>query len=192
MKLSPELEEKVKNEALKYLRHGRPNWDIPHTEAVVYWIKELIANEGGNEKVLVPAAWLHDIGVPQHRDGYSFDDMKQSKREVPHHEIGAKEVPKVLGRIGGFTANETTEIAKLVRGHYDKDKIDTFHQQLVIEADGLAKVDWERVTPNWDKGDCLRYLNYYNERVGKYFQTKTGKKHLQRLLEIANHYWDDK
>lgn len=187
MKLDKKIEEKIKSEAIKYLKKGKPDWDIPHTLVSVDWMKKLILKEGGNEKILITTMYLHDIGYPQLHKGYDFNDMIKSKKN--HAVIGSIEAKKILKRLGFFSKSEIIEIAKLIKGHYEKDNIDTFHQQLVIEADGLAKIDWERVTPNFDKGNCLKYLEYFKGRTIPNFQTKTGKRFLKVTLKKAENYW---
>jgi HD superfamily phosphodiesterase len=68
MKLDKETEGKLKAEALKYLEKGKPGWDIPHTLASVYWMKRLIEKEGGDERILVTAMYLHDIECIQEKN----------------------------------------------------------------------------------------------------------------------------
>jgi len=49
MKLDKALEEKVKQRAKAILVECRPNWDWPHTLASVYWMRELIRENGADE-----------------------------------------------------------------------------------------------------------------------------------------------
>lgn len=35
---------------------------MPHVRAVAFYMQKLIYGEGGEEKVLLPVAYLHDIG----------------------------------------------------------------------------------------------------------------------------------
>ncbi|MFH0979268.1 MAG: HD domain-containing protein [Candidatus Woesearchaeota archaeon] len=186
MNLDQKTEEKLKSEAIKYLKNGKPDWDIPHTIFSVDWMRKLMQEEGGNERILVTAMYLHDIGYPKLKRGYDFDDMIKSKKH--HAELGAERSKRILKRLG-YSAEEMKEIVYLIGSHYNKDNIDTRNRQLVIEADGLAKIDWERVTPNFDKENCLRYLDYFKGRTVPKFKTKTGKKLLKRVLKKAEDYW---
>lgn len=67
MKLDKGKEEEIKAIAIRHLKEGKPEWDVPHTLASVDWMRKLIEREGGNEKVLVTAMYLHDIGYPKLR-----------------------------------------------------------------------------------------------------------------------------
>jgi len=185
MKLDRETEEKVKTEAINYLKNGKPNWDIPHTLVSVDWMRKLIKDEGGNERILVTAMYLHDIGYPKLEKGYNFDDMMQAKKG--HAEAGAERAEKVLKKLK-YSDSEIKEIVYLVGSHYNKDNIDTPNRQLVIEADGLAKIDWERVTPNFDKRNTAKYFEYFKGRTVPKFRTKTGIRFLKELLQKAENY----
>jgi len=186
MELSRELEERLKSEAIKYLEKGKPDWDIPHTLTTVYWMRQLIEKESGDERILITTMYLHDIGYDHLKKGYNFDEMMKTK--MTHEEIGAREAEKILKRLEEYSSDEIKEIVNLVRYHDTLDKIDTHNGQLVMEADSLAVLDWERVPPNFDKENCLRYLDYFKEtRVNK-FSTKTGKEFLDLLLEKAEEY----
>ena len=59
--MNAQLEHKIKNICKKYLTDSRVG-DWEHTLRVVKWLKYLIEHEGGDPDVLIPAAYLHDIG----------------------------------------------------------------------------------------------------------------------------------
>ena len=55
----------LKSTILSELEAGRPNWDKPHTEAVVEHIKAIINSEPSlnlDTEVIVIAAYAHDWG----------------------------------------------------------------------------------------------------------------------------------
>ena len=187
MKLDKETEEKLKAEAIKHLEKGKAGWDLPHTLACVYWMRKLIEKEGGNERILVTAMYLHDIGYPEMGVDRGYEDMLRGKKV--HEKIGARESEKILRKIG-FSEDEIKKIVYLVRYHDSFEKLDTHDKQLIVEADSLAAIDWERVTPTFSREDSIRYLKYFKTKRAKDFKTETGKKFLKDLLEKAEHYWD--
>ena len=198
MNLSKELEEKVKLEAMKYLEKGKPNWDIPHTLRAVYWMKELIKREGGDEKILVTAMYLHDIGYPNLQEGYDFNDLINSKKD--HSKLGALEAEKVLGNLEEFSEDEINKISRLIANHDNKELILTLnpkadeysHNQILVrESDGLSKLDWYNVTPNFDKENVAKYLEYYKQRTVPCFKTETGKKFLKEVMQKAEEYLEN-
>jgi len=102
-KLDPKTEEKLQEKVEILLRQGKPNWDIPHTQATVSWMRELIKAEGGNERILVPVMYLHDTGYPEVREGYNFEELMASKAE--HEELGAQNAREILPGLG-FSSQE--------------------------------------------------------------------------------------
>jgi len=189
MKLEKELEKKVKKEAFIYLEKGREGWGIPHTIATVYWMRKLIEKEGGNEKILVTTMYLHDIGYQvKKNDGF---DTIMAGNKLDHEEIGAALAEKILKKTGGFSPEETNHIVHLVRYHDHLDNIDSHDSQMVMEADSLGAIDWERVKPNFTKEDTARYLEHFKKNRVNKFQTKTGKKFLKEVLEKAEKYLNE-
>ncbi|MFA5925937.1 MAG: HD domain-containing protein [Parcubacteria group bacterium] len=190
MKLQKRLEEKLKKEVLAILENGKENWDIPHTLDSVKWMRKLILGEGGNEKILVPAMYFHDIGYPHASDGYGFRKAMAMKKK--HAERGAKIAKKVLERIGGFSKEEIEKIAYLVRMHDKHENIESHERQLVFEADGLAQINWHESPPNFGKEDCLKFLDKYfrKERPPERWRTKTGKRHVRGLMKKSLKYWE--
>jgi len=84
MKLDKALEEKVKQRAKAILVECRPNWDWPHTLASVYWMRELIRENGADERILIPAMYFHDTGYFGVLDttGYSYEKIKGGQAEA--------------------------------------------------------------------------------------------------------------
>ena len=64
--IHPQIERILRQIILKDLANkGRPGWDKPHTEAVVYWMKYLLKKINKpqlNPKILITAAYAHDWG----------------------------------------------------------------------------------------------------------------------------------
>jgi HD superfamily phosphodiesterase len=180
MKLDPELEEKLKAKAFKFLEKGTPGWDVPHTIASVYWMRRLIENEGGNEKILVTAMYLHDIGyykLIKKEDG--FDDIWSTKST--HMINGAKESEKILKELE-YSKDEIKEIVHLVFVHDKLDQLSTHNEILVMEADSLAQIDTARVKPTFDKENRLKFLKNFEKKRIPRFKTKTGKEFLNKLF----------
>ncbi|MCD8484338.1 hypothetical protein LRY65_02005 [Candidatus Woesebacteria bacterium] len=82
------------------LEKGRPNWDRPHTEAVVKYLKEIIAQTPElklDRDVLIIAAYAHDWGYADlFADGkpLNFDQVISRKKE--HMRLGAEKLEKLL------------------------------------------------------------------------------------------------
>lgn len=188
MQLDKKIEGLIKNKALKLLVSGRPNWDKKHTLSTVKWMRELINKEGGNERILIPAMYLHDTGYEQLPKGYSHKFMLKNKRKWDHGKAGASIAEKFLPKLNYFSDNEINKICFLIENHNKHDNINEKDRQLVFEADSFGQIDYENCPPNYDYENLKIFLNTtFKERTGL-IKTKTGKKILKELLPKAKKY----
>jgi len=185
-RLDKEIEEKIKAEAIKQLENGKPGWDIPHTLIAVDWLRKLIEKEGGDEKILLTAIYLHDIGYNKLKRCYNYEDVKKTKET--HEEIGAEFAEKILKNLDEYYSDEIEEIVNLVKYHDYIDDINSFNRQLIMEADSLSAIDWERVKPSFNKEECKKYFEDFKQRRINKFKTETGKEFLKQLLKKAEKY----
>jgi len=185
MEFSQELEERLKLSVLKYLEKGRANWDVPHTLACVFWMKELLKYEGGNPKILIPAIYLHDVAYPQLK--FKFDPNGNLDIKKEHMRLGAIISKELLKNLGGFTNDEVEQIANLVGVHDNleliKNSSDLYLQLLF--ADSLGQIDRERVKPTFSKDNSKASLKRFEKIRAPLFKTTYGKKFLKILLEKA-------
>ncbi|MEK6820297.1 MAG: HD domain-containing protein, partial [Nanoarchaeota archaeon] len=188
MEFNEESENKLKETVFKYLEHGRPNWDIPHTLTAVHWAKELLKYEPGNPKIVIPAVYLHDIGNSNlFKDSEYNLKLNRSKKQM-HMKMGAEIAKKILTENGEFSEEEIQEISNIISIHDVIKKIKTSHEQLVFEADRLAQVDVERVKPTFSKEDYIFFLYEFEKDIVPVFKTKTGEKFINELLNPAKKY----
>lgn len=189
MKLPKKTEERLKLEVTKHLERGRPGWDVPHTLACVYWMKELLKYEMGNAKILVSAIYFHDISYPDKK--FLLKPRKNLELKKEHMRKGAILAKKILNKIEDFSKEEIEQISYLVSIHDDLDFIKesgTKDIQMVFEADSLGQIDRERVKPTFSKTDSIKFLNRFEKGRAKMFKTKTGKKFLKKLFKEALKY----
>lgn len=191
MILNKQVEEQIKKAVLPLLKQGRSDWDIPHTLDTVSWMKKLIQKEDGNEKILITTMYFHDTGYPVLKKGYNFEELLESKED--HADIAANNAKMVLPKLS-FSKTEIVKIVRLVKNHdkYIRQNEYTHDGQLVFEADSLGQINWNVVNPNFDKTNCLKFLNYFQTSRKEIFKTKTGKKYLKKLLNSAIKYLQDK
>jgi hypothetical protein len=191
MKLDSSTEEKIKKIVVEKIgKGGRQDWDIPHTLCSVKWMKKLIFENGGNDKILVTAMYFHDTCYGEHKRGYDYEKSQEMKSM--HARNGAEFARKSLNELVNFTQKEINEVCRLVGNHDNHDDIQDENRQLVFEADGLAQIDWEDCPPNFDKDNCLKWLDKYFsvERPLSKWKTNLGKKSLQELQRKIKNYWD--
>ena len=189
MDLDSKVEGKLKEKAIFYTEQSRPDWNIPHLNAAIYYMKELIKNEDGDPKILLPAIYLHDIGYAGFlKKGYTFEDNLKAKEE--HMIRGAKLSKALLKDLNYFSPEEIDKISKLIEMHDNLNKIRNSEAQLVFEADSLGQVDIKRVRPNFDRENYLKWLADFKKRRVPLFKTRTGLEILKKLLPVAENFFD--
>lgn len=186
MKLDKKIEETIKQEVLRLLKCGKPNWDIPHTNTTVKWIRKLIKLEGGNEKVLVPAAYFHDTGYKALKANYSHKEMMEAK--PGHAELGAINAKNFLSELNYFEDEEINRIIYLIANHDKHNNIQENDRQLLFEADGLAQINFDDCHPNYDKKNLIEFFETYYKKRKQFMKTKTGLEAMNKLEKKAKYY----
>ena len=149
-------------------------------------MRELIKNEGGDEKVLVTAIYLHDIGYGELIDkNYSLDDRLAVKEK--HMEIGAARASNICEELG-YEKEEIKKISHLIEVHDNYDELKEKDEILVMEADSLALLNYERAPTNLSKEDYQDFLENFKNGRKNYIKTATGKKWVKELLPQAEEY----
>jgi len=187
MKFDPKAEEQLKEIVLKILEHGRPNWDIPHTLAAVHWMKELLKKESGDERILIPAMYLHDIGYSQ--VDATFTDFKSTVSASADHMRNGVIIAEPILKLLNFSEEETKEILLLVEVHDKVELITTPNEILIFEADSLAQMDTDRAVSNFNEEDRKKFLESFRQKRLNNFRTKTGKKLIKNLCEKARKFY---
>lgn len=190
MQLDKEIEQKIKEEAIKFLSVGRTNWDVRHTLETVDWMKILITTEGGNERILVPVMYFHDTGYEELSKGYGHEEVLAAKHG--HGERGAKHVREILPTLDYFSSEEIDRIAYLVLNHDIHNNVTETDRQLVLEADGLGQIDWENCPPSYDRENCFKFLTttFQHDRIN-FVKTETGIKLYAALTQKAFAYLEN-
>ena len=89
--------------ALPLLKKGKRKDFVLHTKYVVKAMKEIMAKEGGEQEILIPAAILHDIGWSQVPLEFqlSSDRKRAHQALVQHIEKGIPLVSLLFYRVFG-------------------------------------------------------------------------------------------
>lgn len=171
------VEQVLRQVILKDLANkGRPNWDRPHTEAVVYWMKFLLEKLNSptlNSKVLITAAYAHDWGYMDlftKGKSVNIDDVPPMKKL--HMKRGAELIERLLyQRLSGFFSEiEIIRVAHLVGVHDAVKELTDEDELLLMETDTLGMLDEERVPPTLSPQERQRFLekSIYNLRLPRF------------------------
>lgn len=169
--LSQKIEKVLQAMIFQDLKKGRKDFDLPHTKAVVYWmkhlltsdpqVKELVATKKINPKVMITAAYAHDwgyLGLFENDTSNSLQNILDKKKL--HMTKGSAMIERLLySKLSKeFSAQEILQISHLVLFHDKLEKIQTQAEFLLMEADTLGMLDLERITPTFSKEDREWFL----------------------------------
>lgn len=176
MMINPQIERVLRQIILKDLSRGRKNFDKPHTEAVVYWMKYLLKVLGENKikqsgiqpmldpQVLITAAYAHDWGYfglfsDLNSNSNSLTDIKK-KKEL-HMLRGSEMIEQLLQqRLGKlFTQNQILRVSHLVLFHDKIRKLIDEDEILLMEADTLGMLNTNFVKSSFSKKDNDEFMN---------------------------------
>ena len=187
--LAPAIESVLQAVIFPDLEKGRKDFDLPHTKAVVFWMKELLTqlnNPELNAKVLITAAYAHDWGYIGLFDGFNSNDPHViASRKPLHMEHGAKLITDLLTTQlkSEFTQNEVTAVAQLVAVHDLVEQVQTPEEVLIMEADTLGMLDVDKVKPTFSPEENTKFVTneVYNRRL-LYFKDAIA---LEKAKELA-------
>ncbi len=158
------------------LLRGRPEWDKPHTEAVVYWMKYLLTFVALDPKVMITAAYAHDWGYVGLFDDSGIADYDTIQaRKVRHMDIGAARIEQFLRKhmSDTYTDAQIERVAHLVRVHDKLEHLTDEDELLLMEADTLGALDSDRVKPTYSKVDNEKYmLEVQNRRRSRFIHAE--------------------
>lgn len=195
--IHPYIERILRQIILKDLANkGRPHWDKPHTEAVVYWVKHLLKlldNPKLNTKVMIAAAYAHDwgyTGLFKQNKPITLDQARSQKQIHMHR--GALQIERLIyQRLSAyFTQTEIIHIIDLVAVHDNLKKLKTTAEILLMECDTLGMLDVNLVKPTLSTSANQHFINtsIYKKRL-PLFKHELAKKIAAKLILARENYY---
>lgn len=139
---------------------------IHHALKVARYAERILKMEGGDPLIVLGAAYLHDIGIPEAEKKYRSSEGYLQEKEGPPI---AREILEKLG-VGGKLVDE---ICDIIGHHHSPRKEETLNFQIVYEADGLVNIEEMGIANDPER---VRRL------IEKAFGTVTGKKLAEELV----------
>jgi len=153
----PSVKELLVREMENYF--GADSRRIAHAHRVTGYAEQLIAPEGGTNDVVIGAAVLHDIGIPE-------SERKYGSASGRYQEIEGPPIARdILIRLD-FKPEQTDEICRIIAHHHSPGKIATQNFKILYDADWLVNLRDE-----FDIKDREKLANII-ERV---FLTESGR-----------------
>lgn len=194
--INPHVEQVLKEVILPDLDQGRKNFDKPHTEAVVYWTKQLLTRiplPHLDSQALITAAYAHDWGYFKLFEGVDSDDPAEiSKKKAEHMERGASMITDLIENqlVTYFTASQKQLIAHLVSVHDQVERLTTEIELTLMEADTLGMLDVKRVTPTFAKVENNIFIQdqFYNRRLPRFIHSYAKQQATELVKKRAAFY----
>ena len=189
------VERKLKEIIFKDLKNSRGGWDLPHTETVVFYIKEIIKHSPNLKlvpNVLVIAAYAHDWGYADYlgdNKTVNYDTIAQAKKN--HMKAGAEKISKLLDgpEFNSLSEQDKRRIAHLVKIHDELDNIESIDERVLVEADTLGGLDINRAEPTFDKESNDKYMKEIKTLRKPLFVTDYGKNKLEELFKLRKEHY---
>ena len=175
--IHPKAEQTLRQIILKDLENkGRKDYDKPHTEAVVFWMKDLLErlkDAQFDSQVLITAAYAHDwgyAGLFDDSDSRSFSTI--ISRKALHMKRGAEMIEQLLySRLFRYFSDaQMQRVIHLVSVHDKVRELNSEDELLLMEADTLGMLDREQVPSTLSKKDQEIFLekSFYNLRLPRF------------------------
>lgn len=190
-----EIEAYLQHIIFPELDRGRPDWDKPHTIAVVYYLKEIISHAADlslDSPVLLIAAYAHDwgyAGLFVKRDVLTLKEILAVKEL--HMKIGVEKVSALL-KDDFFSFLKTQQKIRVIRlvGVHDKlRQLKNTDELILMEADTLGALDTDYIKPFSDTDSSDRYLHGVENKRLPLFITDYGKKKVEELIQKRERYY---
>jgi len=170
------------------LMRGRGG-DWGHTLRVVEYGRYLLEHEEGDEEIVIPTLYLHDIGW----SAINFDDFKHASPERKrktmslslHMNQGAALAKRILDDLG-YDQRKITTVISIIAIHDEPDKVFAMENPsatLVVESDRMDRYGPKSINrfkamfgENYLTGDQWKIAAArLGEGLELWFKTKTGK-----------------
>ncbi|MBN1574632.1 MAG: HD domain-containing protein [Deltaproteobacteria bacterium] len=132
---------------------------IDHALTVFGYASEIMKAEGGDPKVVVSAALLHDIGIKE-------AERKHGSSAAKYQEMEGPRIAEGIMRDVGLDADTIDHVCRIVGSHHSARDIDTVEFRIIWDADWIVNIpDLYDVE---DKGKLAGVIK-------KLFRTKSGR-----------------
>ncbi len=159
-----------------------------HTEVSTGFAQRLLALEGGDEDIVIPAIILHDVGwkkVPEEVQLKAFGPKTSMPEWNRVHEVeGARIAGEILRKVN-YDEDKSLEIQEIIQGHDSRKEPVSPNDGIVKDADKLWRYS-EIAIRGVQMGFGLTF-NECIERLGKnlesWFLTESGKRMAKKEIE---------
>lgn len=163
------LKDRVAIEMKRYF--GQDFKRIGHAANVARYAEQIVKEEKGNPAVVLCAAYLHDIGIPEAERKYNSTEARYHQKEGPPI---AREI---LTRLGA-REEIIDEVCEIIGHHHQREK-ETLNFKILYDADLIVNLEEVRKDKETERDILL-------EIIEKKFLTPTGNRLAREILLTAS------
>ena len=159
-----------------------------HTEISTGFAQRLLAEEGGDEDIVIPAIILHDVGwkkVPEDIQLKAFGPKASMPEWNRVHEVEGAEIAGEILRKVNYPEYKTSEIREIIQGHDSRKASISRNDSVVKDADKLWRYS-ETAIRGIQMGFGLTFeacIERLRRNIEPWFLTKSGKRMAAEELE---------
>jgi hypothetical protein len=161
-----------------------------HTEISTKLAYRLLAEEGGNENIVVPGIILHDVGwkaIPEDLQLKAFGPKAISPELNRKHEVrGVKIARRILEKVH-YDGTETNLILEIIDGHDSRKQAVSLDDKIVKDADKLFRYTKEGLSINTKRfrETIEEVVGRYRSNIDEWFFTDSAKRIAGEKLDKA-------
>lgn len=165
--LQQEIRKVLEDAIFPDLLKGRSDFDLLHTQAVVYWMEKILEAENklGNTHldplIMITAAYAHDWGYAGLFDGLDSNDPKViATKKAEHMERGSIKLDHLIHEelADYFSELQHSLAVHLVLMHDKVEDLLTEPEITIMEADTLGMLDTDRMKPTFSKEENEHFI----------------------------------
>ncbi|MGO9567378.1 MAG: HD domain-containing protein [Desulfomonilaceae bacterium] len=167
-----------------------------HTRIAYSFALKLLEAEGGDEKIVIPAVLLHDVGwktVPEELQLKAFGPGRNDLQINRIHEVEGAKIARELLQQVEYDPALVEQIVEIILGHDSRHDAISHNDSLVKDSDKLWRFSREaiQVDPRRFGVDSVVHVVWLGRQIDGWFLTATGKnialaEQKLRLLELDN------
>ncbi|MBM3299732.1 MAG: HD domain-containing protein [Deltaproteobacteria bacterium] len=152
-----------------------------HTRVAFEFALVLLAAEGGDPDVVLPAVMLHDIGwkfIPEDLHLQAFGPGANDMEINRMHEVeGSKKAREILEALG-YDPQRIREIVEIILGHDSRLEALSLNDSLVKDSDKLWRFSAQalEIDPKRFKIEPAVHAEWLKHQIDKWFFTETAKR----------------
>ncbi len=159
-----------------------------HTEMSADLARQLLAREGGDEDIVMPAVILHDTGwkkVPEDMQSKAFGPKATLPEWNRVHEVeGARIAGDILRKVD-YPEEKILEIQEIIKGHDSRKEALSLNDSIVKDADKLWRYSQIAVQINENRFGLTAQegVERLRRNLEPWFLTKSGKRMAKEAIE---------